>query len=246
MDLVFNVIFVPGTVRYLRLAIMRLVEMSDFRYRLVSNGLGESERRQLREFCDAGCFAGDRAESRFEPLGVFQLRERGDLGRPDALDHPWFGLHPNVARCTSHHRRNDASDLMRLVVGRDGSIIRKPAGQGRNPGHGPAHDFQMTVLDTGHAITKGLPKTWLHPTEQLSHGQHGPAKNLGTQSRKVLLYNYCQLWVRTYDGDALPHVGQKCTARQRRLLGDLGYDFRPGSYFYVPRDQNDVILNATN
>jgi hypothetical protein len=53
MDLVFNVIFVPGTVRYLRLAIMSLVEMSDFRYRLVSNGLGESERRQLREFCDA-------------------------------------------------------------------------------------------------------------------------------------------------------------------------------------------------
>ena len=74
---------------------------------------------------------------------------------------------------------------------------------------------------------------------------HGPAKNLGSQSRKVLLYNYCQLWVRTYDGDALPHVGQKCTARQRRLLGDLGYDFRPGSYFYVPRDQEEVILNAT-
>ena len=74
---------------------------------------------------------------------------------------------------------------------------------------------------------------------------HGPAKNLGSQSRKVLLYNYCQLWVHTYDGDALPHVGQKCTARQRRLLGDLGYDFRPGSYFYVPRDQEEVILNAT-
>ena len=38
MDLLFNVIFVPGTVRYLRLAALSLVELSDYRYRLVANG----------------------------------------------------------------------------------------------------------------------------------------------------------------------------------------------------------------
>ena len=73
---------------------------------------------------------------------------------------------------------------------------------------------------------------------------HGPAKNLSGQSRKVLLYNYCQLWVRSYDHDNIPDIAQRCTPRQRRLLGDLGYDFRPGSYFYVPKDQEEVILNA--
>ena len=26
-----------------------------------------------------------------------------------------------------------------------------------------------------------------------------------------------------------------------RLLGDLGYEFRPGSYFYAPQDQAAVI-----
>lgn len=26
-----------------------------------------------------------------------------------------------------------------------------------------------------------------------------------------------------------------------RVLGDLGYDFRPGSYFHVPKDQGGVI-----
>ena len=31
------------------------------------------------------------------------------------------------------------------------------------------------------------------------------------------------------------------SARQRRLLGDLGYDFRPGFYFYVPEDQEAVM-----
>ena len=71
---------------------------------------------------------------------------------------------------------------------------------------------------------------------------HGPAKNLSGRSRKVLLYNYCQLWVRCYDFNGIPDVSQQCTARQRRLLGDLGYDFKPGAYFYVPKDQAEVIL----
>lgn len=65
-----------------------------------------------------------------------------------------------------------------LIVGPDEKLIEIPAGQGRNPGHGPEHDFLVTVLNTGHPITKGLPKKWLHPHEQLTHGQHGPAKNL--------------------------------------------------------------------
>lgn len=73
---------------------------------------------------------------------------------------------------------------------------------------------------------------------------HGPSKNLSGSSRKVLLYNYCQLWVRCYDFDRIPDVAQRATPRQRRLLGDLGYDFRPGSYFYVPKDQAEVITGA--
>jgi hypothetical protein len=31
------------------------------------------------------------------------------------------------------------------------------------------------------------------------------------------------------------------TRPESRLLGDLGYDFRPGSYFYVPKDQVAVM-----
>jgi hypothetical protein len=63
---------------------------------------------------------------------------------------------------------------------------------------------------------------------------HGPAANMAGSARKTLLYNYCQMFVRSYDHETTP--------RQRRLLGDLGYDFRPGSYFYVPTDQESVIL----
>ena len=73
---------------------------------------------------------------------------------------------------------------------------------------------------------------------------HGPARNISGRSRKVLLYNYCQLWVRSYDHREVPAIAQRCTPRQRRLLGDLGYDFRPGSYFYVPKDQAAVMLGT--
>jgi type 1 glutamine amidotransferase len=72
-----------------------------------------------------------------------------------------------------------------LVVANDGRITVIPRGQGRNPGHGPEHDFAITVRDRAHPITRGMPEKWLHPHEQLTHGQHGPARDLN-----VLTYAY--------------------------------------------------------
>jgi type 1 glutamine amidotransferase len=72
-----------------------------------------------------------------------------------------------------------------LNVGPDGKLIEVPRGRGRNPGHGPEHDFLITVLDRDHPITRGMPRRWLHPHEQLTHGQHGPAKDM-----TVLTYAY--------------------------------------------------------
>jgi type 1 glutamine amidotransferase len=65
-----------------------------------------------------------------------------------------------------------------IVIGADEKPVVIPAGQGRGPGHGPEHDFVVTVLDREHPITQGIPQHWLHPHEQLTHGQHGPAKDI--------------------------------------------------------------------
>lgn len=72
---------------------------------------------------------------------------------------------------------------------------------------------------------------------------HGPAPNRSGsgRGRKTILYNYCQLFARCYDFELTPQLAARCTARQRRLLGDLGHEFRPGSYFYAPRDQVEMI-----
>ena len=51
MDLKFNIIFVPGTVRYLRLSVLSLLKHSPYRYCLVANCLDMEERLMLEKFC---------------------------------------------------------------------------------------------------------------------------------------------------------------------------------------------------
>ena len=52
------------------------------------------------------------------------------------------------------------------------------------------------------------------------------------------------MFMRCYDFEKIPDTAERATPRQRRLLGDLGYEFRPGSYFYVPEDQSQVIMQS--
>jgi uncharacterized protein len=44
--------------------------------------------------------------------------------------------------------------------------------------HPPPHDFLITVRDAGHPITRGLPRLWLHPHDELYSMLRGPARNL--------------------------------------------------------------------
>ncbi|MBY0508177.1 MAG: ThuA domain-containing protein [Bryobacteraceae bacterium] len=88
-----------------------------------------------------------------------------------------------------------------LIVNARRRVETVPAGEGPKPGHGPRHDFEVEVLDPQHPITLGLPAKWMHPSEQLTHGQHGPAEGL-----KVLTFAYSKDsrrnepmdWVRRY------------------------------------------------
>lgn len=84
---------------------------------------------------------------------------------------------------------------------RGGKVVVVPKGEGLNPGHGPRHDFDMYTLDKEHPITRGMPDHWRHRSEQLTHGQHGPAEGL-----TILTYAFSEIshqgepmdWVRQY------------------------------------------------
>ena len=44
--------------------------------------------------------------------------------------------------------------------------------------HGPQHEYQVTVRDDEHPITKGLPKVWKHTRDELYDRLRGPAENM--------------------------------------------------------------------
>ena len=76
-----------------------------------------------------------------------------------------------------------------------------PKGEGWGPGHPPRLDFQIHLTAACHPITQGMPPVWMHPSEQLTHGQHGPAEGL-----TILTYAHSPVtgqnepldWVRDY------------------------------------------------
>ena len=71
---------------------------------------------------------------------------------------------------------------------------------------------------------------------------HGAAPNRSKRARKTLIYCYSQMCFRPFDfQQPSPEVMEKCSPRQRRLLGDLGKEYRAGAYFYAPDDQEEVM-----
>ena len=88
-----------------------------------------------------------------------------------------------------------------IAIGSGGALVDIPKGAGLSPGHGPRHDFEVFVREPDHPVTRGLPAHWLHPSEQLTHGQHGPAQGL-----TILTYAFSEVshqgepmdWVRQY------------------------------------------------
>lgn len=78
-----------------------------------------------------------------------------------------------------------------IVIDEKENLVVIPPGQGLKPGHGPGHDFEITVRDPRHPITSGLPKKWIHPNEQLTHGQHAPmTSKMGKVEKEIRILTY--------------------------------------------------------
>jgi type 1 glutamine amidotransferase len=73
-------------------------------------------------------------------------------------------------------RGNNFGD--RLIIDESGKEQRVPKGKGPGAGHGPKHSFMITVRDAEHPITKGMPKEWLHTSDELYQGMRGPIENV--------------------------------------------------------------------
>lgn len=64
-----------------------------------------------------------------------------------------------------------------VYFNKQGELIRDNS-PGRGGAHGPQHEFQITIRDFAHPITRGLPKQWLHAKDELYDRLRGPADNM--------------------------------------------------------------------
>jgi type 1 glutamine amidotransferase len=89
-----------------------------------------------------------------------------------------------------------------IRISDDDEVVYIPIDAGMDPGHPDRLDFQLHVRELQHPITQNMPRVWMHPSEQLTHGQHGPAEDLTIltyASSPVSRANEPMDWVRRYD-----------------------------------------------
>ena len=60
---------------------------------------------------------------------------------------------------------------------RDDKIVRDDK-KGNGGSHGAKHPFAVTIRNSEHPITKGLPKEWMHASDELYDRLRGPAENM--------------------------------------------------------------------
>lgn len=66
----------------------------------------------------------------------------------------------------------------RLYLDENLKLVRTPKGEGPGAGHGNSHAYQIATRDSANPIFKGMPDVWMHVTDELYHGQRGPAQNM--------------------------------------------------------------------
>ena len=57
-------------------------------------------------------------------------------------------------------------------------LIRVPKNEGPGAGHGAGHAYRITTTDRANPIFSDLPEVWMHVSDELYHGQRGPAANM--------------------------------------------------------------------
>lgn len=104
-----------------------------------------------------------------------------------------------------------------------GELIRDNSA-GRAGSHGPQHEYQITIRNPNHPITKGMPTQWLHTQDELYDRLRGPAENM-----EVIATAYSD-------------KEKKGTGRHEPMLITLSYG--KGRIFHTPMGHADYSLEC--
>ena len=64
-----------------------------------------------------------------------------------------------------------------VYYNQQGKLV-KDTQPGKAGSHGPQHEYQLTIQNPQHPITKGMPPVWLHTKDELYDRLRGPAQNM--------------------------------------------------------------------
>ena len=98
--------------------------------------------------------------------------------------------------------------------------------------HGHQYEFMITLRDTTHAITRGMPSTWLHAKDELYDRLRGPAENL-----KVLATAFSDVEKNT--SFFAPYPG---TGRNEPMF--MTIDYAKGRVFHTPLGHSDYSMEC--
>lgn len=240
MDLTFNIIFTPGTVRFLKLAALSLVKFSPYRYRLVSNKLDFGERAELENLCGSS----DRFEYYFyeppykspkvAPHGeVLSALERANKDEFFCfMDSDIFAAGPFHEELERELAACDVFSSCRQIMVAPGEAVRSYSGKSIETPEG------LAVATTFFAVYRSDPLRKVIRNTGVSFEKFGKEHPIPERARKVLVK--LGLERRTFDTGKLLNVvshafGVRYRYREFANLHHLG-----GFSFALTRQRNNM------
>jgi len=118
-----------------------------------------------------------------------------------------------------------------VYIDQNNKIVRDTT-KGTAGSHGKQYEFLITMRDTSHPVTKGMPAQWLHAQDELYDRLRGPAENM-----KILATAYSD-----EEKNASPFSKLRGTSRNEPMM--IAVNYGKGKIFHTPLVHTDYSMEC--